>query len=1762
MRINDFGTVRTRGASSLLVCAVTLLLALALLSGAGAAPPGPARGEVQTLGNAITLPVRITQDILKETGPQGDQVNLPGFQAAGKPGDPALPAYEFCFLLPENISFENSRFSIENEVWEDVPGAFDVAPAPPAATRIGGNLVVEWGGKDPANIVQGRDVTVYGKDAFFPATPLGGAQISKYRPWNLAYVTLTGVAYNPVQKQLRVLRSATIRITCERGPQPQAAPASGGFAATAKTEQYWIRLRERVENPGDRAAFYPALVAPAAGGPAASAVTANYVIITTDWIKTNSTKLTSFTAHLADLGYTTSVITEFTASDDIHYLQGNTCATRAANIRNWLKSNYATVDYVLLIGDPDPGVFTAARSIPMLMCYPNYIDHTAQYSTPTDLCYAELSGSWDNDADGFPGEYGDGTVNTGNTFQDFGLGGIDKDSEVAVARIPYYGVLADLDSILQKMITYESATSGIAWRYKTLIPVAVSNTEDDTGPPFNGIPEITPRTLGGEFGKALNTLAQSYSFNTYRLYERTGCKNNGTDYPLPANFPCEAALTQANLQAEWQKNYGFVTWWGHGSQTAAARMTWANDLYSQPAPPIPPGDNLCQRGAGGEDAWFDFWRSGDCAQLNDDHPSFVFQVSCDNGYPETTNNLGYSLLKQGAITTLSASRVSWYAIGSWSTNWYASVGDNASFAYYMYDRMAGVSSQKVGDALNWCRSSFGFNWRWESWMNRLDFNLYGEPACTFQCPAEFYWKEYDGHYLSDIDQKQPGWVNPFTLQWSWCGPVAEADSILWFDQRFPYLVDDQTTSTQLAAELALLMNTDDVKLTGSGHRGTFVVDLYNGVKQYLEDHNATDTLEVHWVPDTGTDAPPPVPPTFDQITSEVLKCQDVTLLLGFWKVVQITPDAPHNQWIISWQRVGGHYVSCAGVSSETLTLAISDPYYNGAEDALTTGVIRGVNHAHPQGHNDGVSASHDYYRVNKNSISPGGSIALPGYASGATDFDGLNGDSTTVRNTTSTLTLPCPVELYDVHAEVEYAVAVSPLPDAGVNDAPTVHVPVTQKTPKDTPLFFSSARGNAIRVTDPDAALADIMTTLTVTNGTATLGSTPAGLTVTGDGTALVEMTGPQTLITSAMNRMAFTPTTGYLGPASIQVDANDLGNTGTGSPLSDSDTVLINVVPDDMFWKKWAGFHLPDFDQKQNGWKHPLALKWSFCGPVAEANSLWWFDQRFPNLVPGDPILLINELAFLMNTDNIQGIGAPYIGTRVVDLYNGIKQYLIAHQCNNVLEVHWVPNTGSDNPPPMPPSFDDITSEILKCQDVTLLLGFWRVLEVIPAGDPEHWLITWERVGGHYVSCAGVSIESLKLAISDPYWDAAEDGTTTGVMRGLNHQHPVGHNDGVSASHDIYSVNKSSISPGGSIWLTDYAPGDLTYFTQQSGVYPDIRPTVVVSSTPPVQVGQIHTEVEYAVAVSPLLPPDVTTTTLGLTTRRGGPATTGEIAKVSDDKDSSGSLLVSAAFVPAATGMLLSVSNQNGTVTALTTATASSAVGVYPAVLTVTDSDALVTTAGFTVTVLPNLVPTLGTYTDVTLAPGSSTVAHPSAPPEDGNGNIISVVVQPTTLPGGGTLSVDFTTGDVSIVTVAGTQTGDHLTTVTVTDSCGDYVEQSFTLWVGSPPTITITNSPVALSYLEEKVVNVATVSDLETAAGSLVVTVNQITPPAGLDVTLQNNAGTVAATISAAPTVSAGTYDVELKVLDGDGMSQLGTFQVILSRQPARAAAWQLFE
>jgi len=132
-----------------------------------------------------------------------------------------------------------------------------------------------------------------------------------------------------------------------------------------------------------------------------------------------------------------------------------------------------------------------------------------------------------------------------------------------------------------------------------------------------------------------------------------------------------------------------------------------------------------------------------------------------------------------------------------------------------------------------------------------------------------------------------------------------------------------------------------------------------------------------------------------------------------------------------------------------------------------------------------------------------------------------------------------------------------------VNDAPVNTVPGAQSTNQNTPLVFSSGNGNQISVADADAGSADIRVTLTATNGTITLATTAGLLFGAGDGTADATMTfdGTLTEVNTAMNGISFTPTLGFSGAATLTITSNDLGNTGTGGPLSDTDVVNIQVA-------------------------------------------------------------------------------------------------------------------------------------------------------------------------------------------------------------------------------------------------------------------------------------------------------------------------------------------------------------------------------------------------------------------------------------------------------------------------------------------------------------------------------------------------------------------------------------------------------------------------
>lgn len=132
------------------------------------------------------------------------------------------------------------------------------------------------------------------------------------------------------------------------------------------------------------------------------------------------------------------------------------------------------------------------------------------------------------------------------------------------------------------------------------------------------------------------------------------------------------------------------------------------------------------------------------------------------------------------------------------------------------------------------------------------------------------------------------------------------------------------------------------------------------------------------------------------------------------------------------------------------------------------------------------------------------------------------------------------------------------------NDPPANQVPMAQTVAEDTTLVFSAATMNGISVSDPDAANQQIQIALTATNGTLSLGTTTGLVFTVGDGLNDASMTflAPLSAANPALDTLTFRPTPDYNGPASLRIVTNDLGNTGVGGALSDTDSVAITVTP------------------------------------------------------------------------------------------------------------------------------------------------------------------------------------------------------------------------------------------------------------------------------------------------------------------------------------------------------------------------------------------------------------------------------------------------------------------------------------------------------------------------------------------------------------------------------------------------------------------------
>ncbi len=620
--------------------------------------------------NEITIVVRSDSYNIAKDADGYDFIYMNNFSIKYLAGEPMLPSSNTNVLLPPNVDVTSIKLEVLSENIKPLDGSYNIRPAPEPRVLVDNETYDFAAQGKPVEFLKGA---VYVNDSAYPEKNVLLLPYSQMRKWVFVPVQFIPFKYNPVQKTLILIENATVRISYELQAAINAEESN-----LLKDNVMDSLAPDMFVNYGQLKDLYGAQIASSSEAGAIG----RYVIITTNAIRSASSRLNAFIAHKQSLGYTVSVVTE----DNYGGLYGQYPNQKAEKIRQWLKDNYVAlgIKYVLLIGNPSP-YDSGEGDVPMKMCWPRLGAGDGYENAPTDAFYADLTGNWDQDGDGIYGEW-----------SDFSSGGVDFSPEVYVARIPVYNAnYAVLDSILQKTIDYETSGS-TAWRKSALLPMSFSDGSTD----------------GAYLGEQMkNNYLSTNGYSSWRMYQQ-GASGSCT---LDSTFTSEENLRGGSVMPNrWgAADFGIVSWWGHGSSQGA---------YV--------GYDDCNDGA--------FMLSSNAPGLDNAHPSFTYQCSCLNGYPENAGNLQYAILKNGGIATAGATRVSWYSPGQ---NDFASSVTNAGMGYEYVKRLA--SEKPAGDSLQQMKSSMHpYSNVWL--MNYYVLNVYGDPSVSIKNPLLPTWTYLGG----------------------------------------------------------------------------------------------------------------------------------------------------------------------------------------------------------------------------------------------------------------------------------------------------------------------------------------------------------------------------------------------------------------------------------------------------------------------------------------------------------------------------------------------------------------------------------------------------------------------------------------------------------------------------------------------------------------------------------------------------------------------------------------------------------------------------------------------------------------------------------------------------------------------------------------------------------------------------------------------------------------------------------------------------------
>ena len=149
---------------------------------------------------------------------------------------------------------------------------------------------------------------------------------------------------------------------------------------------------------------------------------------------------------------------------------------------------------------------------------------------------------------------------------------------------------------------------------------------------------------------------------------------------------------------------------------------------------------------------------------------------------------------------------------------------------------------------------------------------------------------------------------------------------------------------------------------------------------------------------------------------------------------------------------------------------------------------------------------------------------------------------------------------------------------------------------------------------------------------------------------------------------------------------------------------------------------------------------RWSFCGPTAVANCLWWFDSKFadPAGTPGDGVDDFSLVEGYSSLDDHEPNNVPHLIEDLAGRMGTCSEGLTnIDSMQNAID-EWFIDKGLDGmfteTTYITPEFEFIEAEIERSQDVILLLGWYGLDDPVEEMDQSQELCEWcEHVGPVY---------------------------------------------------------------------------------------------------------------------------------------------------------------------------------------------------------------------------------------------------------------------------------------------------------------------------------------------------------------------------------------------------------------------------------------------